>query len=206
MKNKYSICIAERLECEQGDRNDNWYHTFLLLVNESTDPVTIAQQLHYNDNALGHLLPNVRRGISDPEKFKNIMISRVETGEESEILKKWNYALSYAFYLKYSAIPFGENYKHGESDVNCRAAVIATLKILGIGYNEDDYAQSAGTVCAVIPVGVSFNEMDTTTNSERTLWQKNDDLLRTLDAEWIPQKRYMGPVKYPLLPMKKTNG
>lgn len=195
---KYAIYIAERLEREMGDQLDTWYHTFLLLVDETTEPVTVLQQLHYNDDIHGNLLPNVRMGLSDPDKFKDVLVYPLVGGRAKEILEGWNAALSFAFYLKHSNIPFGDNYKYGEMHVNCRAAIIATLKSIGIDTDESSYAQKAGVYCQDIPVSKIFEFSATGNAVWEDLKRKNEEHRLTLDADWVPNERFIGPLNHPL--------
>ena len=207
---KLAIYVAERLEHEENDPSDNWYHTFLILVDEATGPLHILQQLHYNDGPNLSLLPNVRLGVALSRRqaleFREVMAEKVFEGTSEEVLLRWNYALGYATYLKYSDISFGLGYKHDPDAVNCRSAVIATLKNIGIDYDRRHYAQQAGESCRVIPLGRVFNEASTDPVSLQELAETNEAMYLTLKADWGNTRRYIGPVRHPLLPMRRVDG
>jgi hypothetical protein len=204
---KYSIYIAERLERELSDPSDRWYHAFLMLVDETNQPVTIVQQLHFNDqmNARGKpfLFPNARVGIASHERFKDVLVYPLIGGKSEDILGIWNGALGIANLLLHEKIPFDENYKHGEYSPNCRAAVIAIVRAMGFDYHEECFAQTAGSKCSAIslPFKIGFQETANKTIEELTASNKN--YLTALQADWIGANRIVAPIIYPFKPMDK---
>lgn len=197
----YAIYVAERLEAEQDDPSDAWYHTFLLLVDKTGTPVTVLQQLHFNDDEHGNLLPNVRVGLSDPNKFQGIKTYPLVKGDAPKILAAWNEGLLYSFYLKHKGIAFSENYKHGIEAVNCRSAIIATLQSIGLETRPEFFAAEAGTGCKDIPISKVFDFAAKGKLPWDEIVRKNQDYQRLLDAPWISGGRYVGPVMHPFKPM-----
>lgn len=202
MQKTYVIYTAERRVTRGEDEDDPSSHAFLLLADKTPQgEISVLQQLHYNDSAARRLLPNVRKGLECPEKFRNIKAYPIVAGPPKDILEKWNYALSYAFYLGNKEIVLSEDYRDGLSAVNCRSAVIATLKTIGIPYCKEQYAKTSGTECRSIPLGSVFSQAARGPKSLKELWEANEIFCRVLPAPWISENRYMGPLKHGFLPM-----
>lgn len=198
LRAKLAIYIGEREETDCCSPDYNWHHTFLMLVDETTCPVTILQQLHFDadpDNDYS-LVPIALEGTSNPnqypERFKNVSVFPVLGGNFADILNIWNDALSYSFYLKHMGIPFDTTgYKFVEDAVNCRAGVIATLNSIGIDYARGYYAGNAGTSCKIIPLNKGFFEASKS-NTESVL-ARNERIMTSLGAQFY-KDRYVGPL------------
>lgn len=145
--------------------------------------------------------PNTRNGIAHEDSFKKVRTHCVAAGPPEDILQKWNYALSYAFYIKNSNIAFGDDYRHGKTDLNCRAAIIATLQTIGVPYSRDQYAQDAGTSCTVMPTSRAFNKASDGSETLERLWQLNRSFSHLLAAAWISEDGNTDPIPYALLSM-----
>lgn len=208
---RLAIFVAERLEAEPNNPNDTWYHSFLLLVDKTKDPVTILQQLHFKDEAPESqvsvpkiLEPLALRGISDPmkypERFKGIKISPIAEGSTDEILGKWNDILAYAFYLKTEEIPFSvEGYKHDPESVNCRFGIVAVLAAIGIEFSPNHYAAEAGTRSprlSALSKAFNFNSINPLARKSEV----NERRMNALGADRHTD-RYIGSVPHPFLPM-----
>lgn len=195
---KLAIYVAERLETDRYSDEGDWHHSFLMLVDETTRPITVLQQLHFDADSRNScaLLPIVMEGTSDPQKFgdrfNNILVYPVIGGKIRDVLNLWNDALAYSLDLKSKNITFDrEYYKFGEEAVNCRAGVIAALDSIGIDYSRGFYAGGAGTQCCDIPLNRDFSEVNRS-NAE-SIFGRNSRLIRSLGAN-LYKDRYIGPV------------
>lgn len=205
---KYAIYIAERLESEPGNKNDRWYHTFLMLVDETQQPLKVIQQLHFNDQIgdRGHatLFANARVGISGHDRFKDVLVYPLIGGASDAILGVWNGALAIAQIIKHENIPFDENYKHGAESPNCRAAVIAVLRAMGFEYQQEYFAQDAGTRCTKVNsiLHLDFKKLTTIPLSEAV--NSNINYLEALRAEWSSGRgRIIEPMQHSFKPMSE---
>lgn len=212
MKNldkKLAIYIAERKEEPQHSNESVAYHTFFLLVDENTEPVSILQQLHFNDGYnqdKGHfyLLPNACKGISNERSFNNVMAYPLIGGHEYDILSMWNYALSYASYVKVLEPEFSSDYLCNPKAVNCRAGVVAVLRLLNIDFDFSLFSRNAGTQCEKLPITDQYNNRSHETRSRDALWAVNTGHLVNLEPPWSQGERYVGPLKHPFLRMDPT--
>ncbi|MGH1378952.1 MAG: hypothetical protein ACRBB3_09040 [Alphaproteobacteria bacterium] len=210
--NKYSIYVAERPE---RDESGDSVHTFLLLVEEQEGAQSVVQQLHYIvDPMTSTILPNARVGISDPkdypERFSNLMASRVMNNEREYVLAKWNHALQYAFQVKYSlqeGLRLSEDFQTEETAVNCRAAVIATLNAIDVETTTDQFARTAGTKCSEMPVFGEFNAAAANKTYDQLMYSNGVYMsnleLKLVTADGITPKRYNGALAEPFLPMRQ---
>lgn len=199
-----AIYLAEREEVPVRSDDDFVFHSFLLLIDESMRPVSILQQLHFTDaedpyTKELYLLPNARLGVSQDRVLDRVYAYPIIGGREYDVLEMWNYALSYASYVKVMKPEFSLDYIDNPEAVNCRAGLMATLQALGIDIGHDLFKQKGGTECRELPLGAVFehNSKKQNTRTLAELWQSNEGLRATLDASWIPRERYVGPVKRP---------
>ncbi len=196
-----SICTAERKEFEDDDTCDHWYHSFLMLVDTSAPVPAVLQQLHYNDGPNLEFFPNVRIGIGQHSRFRSIKVATAIQGGVEDILSRWNYMMQYAFYLQHSGVKFGENYKHSLSDNNCRSAVISTLKSIGVDFQPELYADSAGTQSGSLPLGTIFDQANQNETVLSQLIQNNEKWRKILKADWIKGDRYVGSIPFDFMSM-----
>ncbi len=198
LRSKLAIYIGEREETDCNSPDDNWHHTFLMLVDETTLPITILQQLHFDADSENDysLTPIALVGTSNPnqypDRFKNVSIFPVLGGNVGNIVNVWNDALSYAFYLKHMGIPFDvTGYKFVKDAVNCRAGVIATLNSIGIEYARGCYVGDAGTTCKDIPLSKHFR--DAYKSNTESVLARNERIMTSLGAQFY-KDRYVGPL------------
>lgn len=182
---RLSIYVAERLVEPEIDGEKPWYHTFLILVDDTRTPGRVLQQLHYNNDPDKQSIPNVRIGVAHladgTERFKDLMASRVQTGPSLEILERWNQALAYTVLATSRDIRFGENFTHDPKALNCRAMVKTTLAHIGVEHNPEFYAQEAGLQAETSIV----SDFNTTSRLDRPLGEliaSNKSLSAAIDS------------------------
>lgn len=211
---KLSIHVVEIPMHEKNDHTDRWYHTCLMLVDETTRPARILQQLHFNDipdpndpytpvnERKSKIMPNLRLGSSlDQMKFIDVASSKILEGSGQEVMHRWNHALNYAFYIKYMDFYFEGDYKRDLIAVNCRTFINATIKAMGLMPREENFAQNAGREAENIPLLALFDEKASPLHSFQDIRRKNEGYIISLDQDWIPRERYVQPMLYPFLPM-----
>lgn len=210
-----SIYIAERYHPNDKDPEDVYYHAFLMLVDEATQPPTIHEQLHFVDGEDLQLEARAMRGIhipeEEPDRYQNLRVSPIIGGDEAYMLEMWNHALKYAFYIKAEELKFDkEGYKHDPEALNCRKMVIATLRNLGIETDpKHHFAQAAGTQnLDEIPLGQLFrhDEAQKSLKTARMLWKEAEDRSIAINRELPEEGRYLGPAPEPFLPMHDEPG
>jgi len=172
-----------------------------MLVDVSTDVPVVLQPLHYNDGPDLTFLPNIRVGIGQHSRFKSIKVATALEGSAINVLSRWNYMMQYAFYLQHSGVKFGEYYKHGLSDNNCRSAVISTLRSVGVDYQPQLYADLAGTQSSALPLGTVFDQASQNETVLSKLVQNNEKWRAILKADWIKGDRYVGPIPFDFMSM-----
>ena len=195
------IYTAERMEVEEENQLDFWYHSFLLLVDLSNDKPIVLQQLHYNDEADLSFGANIREGIGDIDRFRDVKVSLVMQGCAQDVLSRWNYMCGYAIYLQQSDAKFDPDYKHSKKAANCRTAVVFSLRSINVDYNPNYYASEAGTRSLSFPVGAPFSRAVNNSGSLEELLKTNKNYTECLKPNWIKQDRFIDPLPFPLKPM-----
>jgi len=111
---------------------------------------------------------------------------------------------SYALYLGSLNIPFAEDYKKESAGVNCRAAVIASLKHVQIDPENIVFAETAGVTCDSLPLGSIFNPAAGGVKSENELKSSNENFLLTLGADWLGNRpRHVMPLPHSFTPITR---
>jgi hypothetical protein len=181
-KKELSINVAEKPEFQEcGDELDFWYHAYLVLLDERNEVPRVLQEIHFHPVDLGRMQPSVRIKNKDLDTEGNITVFKYLSGDESEILNKWNNALEHALKIKESTdIKFGLDYRHEPKSNNCRTGVKAMLDAMGIGFRKEFTKSSAGTETslnlAIEPPSGKVNE----NSSIETLWHKNNEMIKFL--------------------------
>lgn len=201
-QSKLAIYIAERPYPLEND--EVTYHSFLMLVDESSHPVTVLQQLHYNDDANGYFDPNVRQGVSDPlkhlDRFDKLEVFPVIGGNSETMLTLWNKALAYAAFIKDSKVQFSSNPLQNEYSTNCRTAVLETLKAIGIESFGSMYAENIGLKSSALPKVLKTFSSICEIMPLNFLKAENKDFSELMNAadlfaDYREDERYLGPIK-----------
>ncbi|MEM8833859.1 MAG: hypothetical protein AAGB32_04885 [Pseudomonadota bacterium] len=205
-ESKLAIYVGERPYIEINKQS--LFHSYLLLVDETTHPVTILQQLHFDNDGL-RFAPHATVGIRKPPELSSSIQSTfllpIIGGNALEIMHLWDKALNYAFVVSSWPTPFDEN-PHGSDDVaNCRAGVMKVLRLLGIDVSPEDFIEKAGTNNSTLPTIENFGEAAGRFTWQRLL-ERNKTWLDALDPsefylDYNPRERYVGPIPYDLRPM-----
>jgi len=201
---KLAIYIVERevtpkkpktsSEAVEIKSRENWFHTSLMLVDETGDKIAVLQELHYSD--LDNIFyPNVTRGIS-PRVFNNpleINVFPVIGGDELHMMNMWNRILAHASFVKDSEIHFGDGYKTDPFSSNCREGIIKALHSVGITSHLKMYKGVAGTQARGIPsyLPTKIPEQGSLT----AVYAKNAELTKTLGINDTVGERITRPIK-----------
>lgn len=183
-----SINVAEKGEFQEcGDEMDFWYHSYLMLLDESGETPHILQEIHFHPADFGKMLPNVRlRDKALNNDGNKITVFNYLSGNENEILHKWNHALTHAVKIKESTdIKFGLDYRHEPSSNNCRTGVKTMLETMGIKFRNEFTKSAAGTMANL---GIKTDPLpgkELHSMSIEDLWHENEQLVRRLPP--VPQ-------------------
>ena len=206
---KLAIYFAEREEKSFQDSMKPTHHAFLLLIDESTEPVSILQQLHFNDCQDGrtgeyYLLPNVRKGTSLERILSEVRALPLISGNESTILDMWNNTLKEAIYQKAFKHKFSLDYDTNPEAINCRAGLLHVLKGLGIDLGKDAFSAEGGTACKSLELFVPYDPKQNLDKSLFELWKTNTNLRGALSAHWVSENRHTGPIKQRFIPIEPS--
>lgn len=181
-KKELSINVAEKPEFQEcGDEMDFWYHAYLMLIDESNEVPRVLQEIHFHPVDMGRMQPSVRIKNKDLDAESKITVFKYLSGEEGEILNKWNNALEHALKIKEATdIKFGLDYRHEPKSNNCRTGVKAMLDAMGIGFRKEFTKSAAGTETSLNVKIDSPTVKFTENNSIETLWHKNHEMIKLL--------------------------
>jgi len=159
MSNDFSIYVTER-QCGGGDNPRTWYHANLMLLNESNGDV--IQQIDFNNtNTSNKMRPTVREGISKAYSMRMFQTYEpVLTSDEHDVKSKWLHILKYGLYIHgRNDIHFDEDFASDPKPetLNCRAGIIAALRVIGEVVDASLFKSAQGTRCKAMPIGKAFD-------------------------------------------------
>lgn len=144
-ENRYKICVVEEYYDRPNGSNDSWYHCFLALVQVTDSPNKHTQQLHFMGGTGEDMVPVVYSETQHDEWFDERDVFPLMEGTESEVLPYWNYGLKAARYIGEEGFHFEEGYRHSPKSRNCRTAVKAIMRLMGLGMSHEFTVSVAGT-------------------------------------------------------------
>lgn len=152
---KLSIYTAEQpMSRTNGDEYEQWYHAFLILMDETNGEGVggqVIEQLNFINQDGFQLVPKIRIGINDPSKLLKMHLSRVASGDERDIMDRWNKGLSFALDVRAAKIYFGEDFSSSANAVNCRTGVKGAVEAMGLTYRHEFAKSVAGTDVEISP-------------------------------------------------------
>lgn len=188
---KFSIYLAE---CPR-DKNNESYHSSLILVDETKGRQDVIQQLHYDDHRPASYTPHVRKGMRNDERLNRAIVRGLIGGDENVVLARWNHMLKQALRHKTDPVPKEPDLRGTKGHVNCRSCIAAAALSIGIDIAKEFYASTSGVQTKKVSVGEKFDEAGRDVSDLDVLWRENEALCEQLPCPWDKTSQQFTPTQ-----------